>query len=378
VKVYNSAGTKRVVVTKALPGDRWLELLSEFRVEVCDLNGPEDTILTTAKIATLIGDKCDGVIGQLTEDWNDELFAKLKGAGGTAFSTYAVGFNNVDVKAATKHGIPVGNTPGVLTDTTAEIAASLTLSAARRIVEADTFMRSGKFLGWLPTLFVGTLLQGGTVGLVGCGRIGQSYARMMIEGHKMNCVYFDLQPQPEFEAFVKDYSAFLVARGEAPITITRAASVDELLPQCDVVSLHTVYNESTKHLMNEARLQLMKPTAVLVNTARGPVVDEQALVAHLQAVPTFAAGLDVFEEEPAMAPGLAECNNAVIVPHIASASLYTRGGMATLAAANVASRLRGEGVWGNPEAPLEYLEAPLEEVPRASPSIVNASELGIK
>ena len=379
MQVYNEKGKHRVLVTKPLPGDRYLDILtgSDCRVEVCAMNAPDATILSNERIMALIGDKCDGVIGQLTENWNDELFAALKKAGGRAFSNYAVGYNNVDVAAATKHGIPVGNTPGVLTETTAEIAATLTLSAARRIVEADTFMRTGQYLGWLPTLFVGQLLQGGTVGIVGAGRIGQAYARMMIEGHKMSVVYYDLQPQPAFEKFVSDYSAFLVARGEAPVSCTRAASVDELLPQCDVVSLHTVYNASTKHLIDATRLKLMKPASVLVNTARGPVVHEAALVAHLKANPTFFAGLDVFEDEPAMAPGLAQCANTVILPHIASASLFTRSGMATLAAANVAARLRGDGVWDTPDNAMPFLEGAPGAVPRKSPSIVNAKELGI-
>jgi hydroxypyruvate reductase 1 len=146
VHVYNPNGSKRVLVTKALPGTRYLEILvgSGLRVEICTLATPDATILSNDRITALIGSKCDGVIGQLTENWNDDLFSKLKKAGGKVYSNYAVGYNNVDVTAATKHGIPVGNTPGVLTDTTAEIAAALTLSAARRVVEADTFMRSGK------------------------------------------------------------------------------------------------------------------------------------------------------------------------------------------------------------------------------------------
>lgn len=379
VDVYNPNGGKRVVVTKPLPGDRWLEVLTSSgnRVEVCALKGDEDTILSEAKIATLIGDKCDGMIGQLTENWNDALFAKLKASGCSAFSNYAVGYNNVDVDAATKHGIPVGNTPGVLTETTAEIGAALTLAAARRIVEADTFMRAEKYLGWLPTLFVGQLLQGGTVGIIGAGRIGQAYARMMIEGHKMNVVYYDLAPQPAFEKYVSDYADLLEKHGEARVTCTRASTIEELLPQCDVVSLHTVYNAETKHLINAARLSLMKPTSVLVNTARGPVVDEVALVAHLQKNPTFQAALDVFEDEPAMKPGLKECPNSVLVPHIASASLYTRGGMATLAACNVAARLRGDPTWPTPENAKPFLEGPVTGIPAMSPSIVNAKALGI-
>lgn len=153
------------------------------------------------------------------------------------------------------------------------------------------------------------------------------------------------------------------------------SSLEELLPTCDVVSLHTALDASTRHLMNAARLRLMKPDGVLINCARGPVVDEAALVAHLQAHPDFRCGLDVFEHEPAMAPGLAACANAVIVPHIASASVFTRGGMATLAAANVGARLRGCPVWKDPNRVGPFLEGSVKGMPDASPSIVNAKEL---
>ena len=332
-------------------------------------------ILSNATIKKLIGPACDGVIGQLTEDWGEELFSALKGAKGRAYSNYAVGYNNVDVGAATRNGIPVGNTPGVLTETTAEIAAALTLAAARRVVEADVFMRAGRYEGWLPTLFVGELLQNKTVGLIGAGRIGAAYARMMVEGHKMDLLYYDVYPNKGLEDYVAAYGSFLAARGERPVSVRRCGSVEEVLQKADVVSLHTVLDASTRHLINAPRLAMMKPTAVLVNAARGPVIDEAALVAHLKANPDFRCGLDVFENEPAMAPGLADCPNAVIVPHIASASLFTRGGMATLAAANVAARLRGLPVWGSPNEVGPYLERPVADIPAASPSIVNAAEL---
>jgi len=374
-KIHNPTGTKRVVVTKPLPGDRWLALLTGAgaRVEVCT---SPDTILSVPQIKGLIGDRCDGVVGQLTEDWGPELFHALKAAGGKAFSNYAVGYNNVNVPAATAAGIPVGNTPGVLTETTAELAAALTLAAARRVPEADVFMRAGKYKGWLPTLFVGALLQGKTVGIVGAGRIGAAYARMMAEGHKMDILYYDPYPNTKLEGYVKAYGDLLEAQGEPRISIERVGSVDDLLPRSDVLSLHCNLDADTRHLINAARLQAMKPTAVLVNAARGPVIDEKALVAHLKANPDFRCGLDVFEDEPAMAPGLADCPNAVIVPHIASASLWTRSGMATLAAANVAARLQGHPAWGSPDV-LAFVDGPMSGVPQASPSIVNAAELGI-
>lgn len=343
-------------------------------MEVCTA---PDTILAVPQIKGLIGDRCDGVIGQLTEDWGPDLFGALKAAGGTAFSNYAVGYNNVNVPAATAAGIPVGNTPGVLTETTAELAAALTLAAARRVPEADVFMRAGKYKGWLPTLFVGSLLQGKTVGIVGAGRIGAAYARMMAEGHKMNVVYYDPYPNARLEAYIAAYGDLLEAHGEPRISITRVPTVDDLLPLADVLSLHCNLDADTRHLINGPRLAKMKPTAVLVNAARGPVVDEAALVAHLKANPDFRCGLDVFEDEPAMAPGLADCPNAVIVPHIASASLWTRAGMATLAAANVAGRLRGAPSLKPGADVLPYVDGPLDAVPQASPSIVNAGDLGI-
>ena len=365
-----------MLVTKNLPGERWMQLLvaADCRVEVCT---SPDVILSNEQIVSLIGHKCDGVLGQLTENWNHELFEALKQAGGKGMSNYAVGYNNVHVPSATERGIPVGNTPGVLTETTAELAAALTLAAARRVVEADVFMRAGKYEGWLPTLFVGHLLQRKTVGIVGAGRIGQAYAKMLVEGHKMDLVYYDPFPQPAFEKYLDGYGKFLESQGDEPIKWRRAESVEELLPQCDVVSLHCLLDDNTRHLMNEARLNMMKNTAVLVNAARGPVIDEVALVKHLKDNPTFMCGLDVFEDEPLMKPGLADCPNAVIVPHIASASLYTRGGMATLAAQNVAALVNGYPVW-NKQDITPFLDMPIAEVPKAAPSIVNAKELGIE
>jgi len=378
VKVYNEGGAKRVCVTKDLPGERWIDVLARAgcRVEVC--TDPQ-TILDNGKIKQFMGGKVDGVIGQLTEDWSEELFAALKQAGGSAFSTYAVGYNNVVVPDATRHGIPVGNTPGVLTETTAEIAAALTLAAARRVCEADVFMRAGHYKGWLPTLFVGNLLQHKTVGVIGAGRIGQAYAKMMVEGHKMDIVYYDLFPQPKFEQYLSNYSAFCAANGERAIQVTVAKDPEEVLAKSDVVSLHMLLDKSTHHYINKQRLETMKKDAVLVNAARGPVIDEVALVNHLKANPNFRCGLDVFEDEPEMKPGLADCANAVIVPHIASASLWTRGGMATLAASNVAGILTGKPVLPQGSNVLPFVDMPLGSPElEATPSIVNASELGLK
>ncbi|CAM6124342.1 unnamed protein product [Calypogeia fissa] len=376
VQVYNAGGKYRVISTKPMPGEQWIKALinADCRVEICT---EKKTILSVEDILSLIGSQCDGVIGQLTEDWGETLFSALKRAGGHAFSNMAVGYNNVNVEAATRNGIAVGNTPGVLTETTAELAASLTLTAARRVVEADDFMRAGKYDGWLPTLFVGNLLKGQTVGVIGAGRIGSAYARMMVEGFKMNVIYYDLYQSKFLENFVTAYGAFLKTQNETPVTWKRAASAEEVLREADVISLHPVLDKTTYHLINKERLSIMKKEAVLVNASRGPVIDEAALVEHLKANPMFRVGLDVFEEEPYMKPGLAELPNAVVVPHIASASKWTREGMALLAALNVAGKIQGYPVWHNGNMVLPFLDENVPP-PRAAPSIVNGKALGLK
>jgi hydroxypyruvate reductase 1 len=370
-RIHNQGGSRRVIVTKELPGTRWLELLeiAACSVEVC--LSPD--VLTVDEIAERIGDRCDGAIGQLTEDWGDALFSALSAAGGTAYSNCAVGYNNVDVGAATRHGIPVGNTPGVLTETTAEMAVALTFAAGRRIAEADRFMRAGRYHGWLPTMFLGQRFVGKTVGIIGAGRIGSAYGRMMVEGHKMDLVYYDLHANEELERYVADYSTFLQSHGEEPVSCRRLDTVEDVLREADVVSLHTVLDDTTRHLINAPRLALMKPDAILVNSSRGPVVDEAALVEHCRTHPDFRAGLDVFEDEPDMKPGLADLDNVVVVPHIASATVWTREGMATLAAANVAAILQGYPVWKDPDI-TSFLSG---EAPKAAPSIVNAADLGL-
>jgi glyoxylate reductase len=238
----------------------------------------------------------------------------------------AVGYNNVDLAEATRRGIPVTNTPGVLTDTTADFAFALMMAVARRVVEGDKFTRAGRFHGWGPLMMVGTDVHGKTLGIVGFGRIGRAVAKRAT-GFDMRVLYFD-----RFRAD-EDTERALNAS---------SVSLEQLLAESDFVSLHTDYNPETHHLIGAPELAAMKRGAYLINTARGAIVDEAALVEALKSGKLAGAGLDVFEREPQIHPELLTLDNAVLAPHIASASMETRTAMALMAAENLLAALRGE------------------------------------
>jgi glyoxylate reductase len=238
----------------------------------------------------------------------------------------AVGFNNIDVASATRLGIAVSNTPGVLTDTSADLAFGLLMAVARRIPESERFLRAGRYSGWGPLLFCGAEVHHATLGLLGMGRIGKAVARRA-SGFDMRVLYHNRQRlSPTEEA---EYRATYV-------------SLDDLLREADFVSIHAPYNQETHHLIGARELELMKTSAMLINTARGPIVDEKALVRALQTGTIAGAGLDVFEHEPAVEPELLTMENVVLLPHIGSASLQTRALMATMASQNIAAHARGE------------------------------------
>jgi glyoxylate reductase len=238
----------------------------------------------------------------------------------------AVGFNNVDVAAATRLGIAVSNTPGVLSDTTADLAFALLMAAARRIPEAERYLRAGRYQGWGPLLFCGAEVHHATLGLVGAGRIGKIVARRA-SGFEMNLLYYDVLRIPPAEETLYQMTY---------------CPLDKLLQQSDFVSVHTPYMPETHHLIGERELNLMKPGAILINTARGPIVDEKALVTALLNGQIAGAGLDVFEHEPAVEPELLSMENVVLLPHIASASLNTRTLMATMASDNLVAHFHDQ------------------------------------
>ncbi len=238
----------------------------------------------------------------------------------------AVGYNNIDVATAQRLGIVVTNTPGVLTDTTADLAFGLLLATARRMGEAERYLRAGKFTGWGPLLLCGTDVYDATLGILGAGRIGKAMARRA-HGFDMKVLYYNRHRLPLEEE--KQYGLTY-------------ASLDEVLQQADFVSIHTPYTQETHHLLDEHKLALMKPEAMLINTSRGPIVDEKALVHALQHGIIAAAGLDVFEREPTVEPELLAMENVVLLPHIASASLKTRTRMATMASENIVAHVKGQ------------------------------------
>ena len=315
---------EKVLVTREIPA-AGLRPLEGYDLTVLSEAPPaRDGLLEAAGGAA-------GVLSNVTEKIDAE-FMDAAGSGLKIIANMAVGYDNIDVGAANERGIAVTNTPGVLDETTADTAFMLLLAAARRLGESERTLRAGNWEWWGPKLFVGVDVWGKTLGVVGMGRIGQAVARRG-RGFGMEIVYHNRSRKEEAE---KELAA-------------RYADLDELLETADFVSIHTPLTEETTHLIGAGELDRMKPTAVLVNTSRGPVVDEEALADALADGRIFAAGLDVYEEEPKVHPKLLELENAVLAPHIGSGSRETRDGMAVLAAENIVAVLSGEG----PKTPVD-------------------------
>lgn len=263
----------------------------------------------------------DAILCLLTDQIDAEILDAAKGC--RIFANMAVGYDNINVVEATKRGILVTNTPGILTEATADLTWALILAVSRRVVEGDQEMRTGRFQGWGPLYMIGGDVTGQTLGLIGPGRIAQAVAERA-KGFKMRILYHGRRESSALEELGAE-----------------RVDLDRLLSESDFVSLHVPLNDQTRHLIHAGALAKMKSSAYLINTARGPVVDEQALVQALRANQIAGAGLDVYENEPRMMDGLADCSNAVLLPHLGSATQATRAAMARMAAENLLTALQG-------------------------------------
>ena len=308
---------EKVLVTREIPG-AGLKPLEEFDVTVLSEGPPERNKLLEAARGV------EGVLSTLTESMDAE-FIDAAGDGLKVIANMAVGFDNVDLEAATERGIVVTNTPEVLNETTADTAFMLLLAAARRLGEGERIVRAGKWEAWGPKMLLGPDVWGKRLGIVGFGRIGQAVARRA-KGFGMEVFYAGRSRKEEAE---REFEAQYLELGE-------------LLETCDFISIHTPLTEETTHLIGVSELEKMKPEAVIVNTSRGPLIDEAALADALEERRIFAAGLDVYEEEPKVHPKLLELENVVLAPHIGSASIETRNKMAVTAGEDLRAALRGE------------------------------------
>jgi len=309
-----------VYVTRAIPEPG--PSILRAHCEIVEVN-PQDAILGRPALLKAAAGR-DGLLC-MGQDRMDAEALEAAGPRLRAMANYAVGYDNVSLPVLTARGIAFSNTPDVLTETTADLAWALLMAAARRIAEADRFVRSGRWTGWGPMQMLGLDVAAKTLGIVGAGRIGSAVAQRAA-GFGMQVLYFDRSPRPEVER------RFGAAR----------VGLDELLRRADFVSIHLPLTPETRHIISRREIGLMKPTAVLVNTSRGPLVDEAALAEALRERRVAAAGLDVYEEEPRVHPGLLDLDNVVLVPHIGSATHQTRSKMAEVAATCLVAMLKGE------------------------------------
>ncbi len=312
----------KIFVTRKILESGIKKLLDKgYEVDISKKNG----VLTKEELIWALREKeYDAVLCLLTDTIDGDVFDAAPKA--KIFSNYAVGFNNIDLETAKKRGLMISNTPGVLTDTVAEHTFAMMMAIACRLVEGDRMMRGGKYAGWEPELLLGTDLKGKTLGILGAGRIGAGVARHAALGFKMKVLYYDVSRNSELE---EKYDAVFCQTPE------------EVLKGSDFVSIHVPLLPSTTHLINKERLAMMKKTAYLVNTSRGPVIDEAALVDALRNKTIKGAALDVFENEPTLAVGLIDLPNVLLTPHIASATEETRSQMSEMAALNIIEALEG-------------------------------------
>lgn len=313
----------RVRVTRRLPESVERALAAEFDVELNATDAPS----TTESLQSALRE-ADAVLGTVTDRFTSECFAKEKPLKARMIANFGVGTNHIDLDAARSARVVVTNTPGVLTDDTADLAILLMLATLRRAGEGERELRAGRWTGWRPTHLMGTRLTGKTLGVVGLGRIGMAVAQRARDGFGMKIIAWTRSARPA--------SAGAEERG-----IERVDTLHELLARSDVVSLHCPATPATRHLIDAKALAAMQPHAVLINTARGDVVDEPALVAALEAGQVAGAGLDVYEHEPTVHPGLIIRDDVVLLPHLGSATTETREAMGMRALANLRAFFAG-------------------------------------
>ncbi|MEJ2543189.1 MAG: D-glycerate dehydrogenase [Calditrichaceae bacterium] len=308
----------KVFITRKIP-EAGIRILKEagYKVDIHEASTPLSRETFLQKIADI-----DAVIPMLSEDINKEAIDQAPGL--KVIANYAVGYNNIDVEYAQSKNIYVTNTPDVLTEATADLTWALILSTTKRIPESDQFVRQGKFMGWEPLLMLGDDVSEKTLGIVGAGRIGQAVGQRAV-GFNMNILYHSPSRKKEFEAKTGAFQC----------------SLEELLEKSDIITIHCPLNDQTKYLINSNNITKMKKRSFLINTSRGPVVEENALAEALKNGHLGGAGLDVYEFEPEIHPELLKLKNVVLVPHIGSATKETRSAMARIAAENVKSVLSG-------------------------------------
>ena len=313
----------KIFVTRELPHSAIQMLVDAFGEESVSVFSEDRVIHRDELLEGLKG--VDALLPILTETIDAEVM-DAAGPQLKIIANYAVGYNNIEVAAATERGIPVTNTPGVLTETTADLAWALILGAARRIGEGERYLRAGKWESWAPLLLLGDDVHGKTLGIFGLGRIGTAVARRA-KGFNMRILYHSpTRKDPRLE---EELGATFV-------------DMPTLLAESDILTLHCPFSDETRHAFSSEEFSAMKPSAIFINTTRGPVVDETALALALHAGDIGAAGLDVFEDEPEIHPELLKCDNALLIPHLGSATKETRAKMAEIAATNIIARLNGE------------------------------------
>lgn len=318
--------TKKIYITRKIP-EVGIKMLRDKDYEV-DIN-PKDRVLSKNELIKILKNKpYDAVLCLLTDKIDGEVMDATPSV--KIFANYAVGFDNIDLSVAKMKGITITNTPGVLTEAVAEHALALALAISRRIPEADNFTKKKKYKGWAPMLLLGDSILDKKFGILGLGRIGSKLAHIAVSGFGAKIIYYDIKRNESFEK-------------EFPMgAVEYRNSIEEVLKESDIVSIHLPLMLETRHIINKERLSMMKRSAYLINTSRGAIIDEEALVEALKNKIIKGAALDVFENEPKLAKGLAKLNNVILTPHIASATEMARGEMSRLAAENIIAFFEGK------------------------------------